>query len=65
MFILILNNCNLKNFVGDHRLEATRQGLPQFTEREEIDMPIILVLYGVILALAVWQDEHGTHGEYQ
>jgi hypothetical protein len=56
----------LKNFVRTHRLNAKGgKGLPQSTEREEVNMPIILVLYGVILALAVWQDEHGTHGEHQ
>mgnify|MGYP001550723363 CR=1 FL=1 len=32
-------------------------------QREVIIMPIIIVAYAAILALAVWQDEHGTHGE--
>jgi hypothetical protein len=56
----------LKNFARAHRLIAKGgKGLSQPTYRKEVNMPIILVLYGVILALAVWQDEHGTHGEHQ
>ena len=28
-------------------------------------MPVILTLYATVLALAIWQDAQGTHGEFE